>query len=193
MSLDLEKHGYTPSVFHVLFPIFGVAYHTQLKTVHNKKQHLIFHIVQIAVFVGFLGVILATWAGLDLLIATGTSLILVPIVSIIYSYTIFHMKCMATGRMANNAQDGENEGPNNRQRLADAADLDERQEVAIREFQERHQNVQVNFDRQNFGGGLVEAGQELVDFEGDPRQQNLPNNNLQQNESYEASADAAPQ
>ena len=147
MSLDLEKHGYTPSVFHVLFPIFGVAYHTQLQTVHNKKQHLIFHILQIAVFIGFLGVILATWAGLDLLIATGASLILVPIVSIIYSYTIFHMKCMATGRMARNAQDGENEDPNNRQRLADAADLDERQEVAIREFQERHQNVQVNFDR----------------------------------------------
>jgi len=26
-SLDLEKHGYTPSIFHALFPIFGLAYH----------------------------------------------------------------------------------------------------------------------------------------------------------------------
>ena len=25
--LDLEKHGYTPSIFHALFPLFGMAYH----------------------------------------------------------------------------------------------------------------------------------------------------------------------
>lgn len=26
-KLDLEKHGYTPNVFHILFPIFGISYH----------------------------------------------------------------------------------------------------------------------------------------------------------------------
>ena len=41
------------------------------------------------------------------------------------------MKCMARGRRA---LDHENEDPNQRRRMADAADLDERQEVIIREF-----------------------------------------------------------
>ena len=34
----------------------------------------------------------------------------------------------------------------------------------------RYQNVQVEFDRRNFGLGLAEAGQELVDFNGDDPQ-----------------------
>ena len=92
------------------------------------------------------------------MITTGTCLIVVPIVSIIYSYTIFNMKCMASGRSAGNNGNMNNDDPNNRRRHADAADLDERQEVAIREFQERHQNVQVNFDNRMFGLGLAEAG-----------------------------------
>ena len=31
----------------------------------------------------------------------------------------------------------------------------------------RYQNMQVDFDNRNFGLGLAEAGQELVDFNGD--------------------------
>ena len=44
------------------------------------------------------------------------------------------MKCMAAGINPRNAAAEGNEDPSNRRRLADAADLDERQEVAIREF-----------------------------------------------------------
>ena len=104
---------------------------------HNKKEHIVFCVLKLIVFTGFLTIILYTWASQDLtlLIMTGTCLIVVPIVSIIYSYTIFNMKCMASGRGNNANLNGAD--PNNRRRHADAADLDERQEVAIREFQER--------------------------------------------------------
>ena len=91
------------------------------------------------------------------------------------------MKCMARGRTA---LDPENEDPNQRRRMADAADLDERQEVIIREFQERHQNVQENFDRQNFELGLAEAGEDLVNFNGEiEHHQDNNNDNWQQEQA----------
>ena len=83
--------------------------------------------LKIVFFAGFLALIVYTWATQDtpFLIITGVNLIIVPILSIIYSYMIFNMKCMATtntnrvrGRNANGGRLG---GP----RLADAADLDE--------------------------------------------------------------------
>ena len=158
-----EEHVYTPSIFHCLFPLFGLAYHQQLGIVHNKKEHIVFFVLKLAIFAGFLVIIFYTWASqqMTMLITTGTCLIIIPIVSIIYSYTIFNMKCMASGRDgANNAN--LNQGGH----AADAAELDPRQEVVIREFQERHQNVQANFDNQMFGLGLAEAGEELVEFDG---------------------------
>ena len=151
-------------MFHVLFPLFGLLYHYQLSVVHNKREHVVMFVLKAALFIGFLVVIFWTWASQDLslLITTGTCLIVVPIVAIIYSYTIFNMKCMARGRAAGRNADVAEGDQNNRRRQADAADLDERQEVVIREFQERRQNVQENFDRDNFGGGLAEAGQDLA-------------------------------
>ena len=68
--------------------------------------------------------IFSTWASQDmtLLISTGTCLIVVPIVAIIYSYMIFNMKCMASGRGNENVNNGGENGAENR---ADAADLNE--------------------------------------------------------------------
>ena len=61
-GLDLEKHGYTPNIFHCLFPVFGLAYHQQLRIVHNKKEHIVFFVLKLIVFTGFLTIILYTWA-----------------------------------------------------------------------------------------------------------------------------------
>ena len=133
-------------------------YHHQLRLVHNKREYVFFFIAKTGIFIGFLFIVLYTWVSQaqNFLIATGISLIVAPIASIVYSYAIFNMKCMSAGRYQPNAN--EQEGEQGRRRYADAADLDERQEVAIREFQVRYQNVQVDFDNRNFALGLAEAG-----------------------------------
>jgi len=106
--------------------------------VHNKRELKVFFYLKVAFFAGFLAIILYTWAtqSLGFLITTAISLILAPILAIIYSYSVFNVKCMSINR--NPVQQAHNNLARNDGRLADAADLNERQEVAIREFQERH-------------------------------------------------------
>ena len=114
-----------------------MLYHWQLRVVHNKREYIFFFLAKTAIFAGFLFIVLYTWAtqATNFLVATGISLIFAPIASIVYSYAIFNMKCMSAGRFQPNANEQEGgEGRNARRRQADAADLDERQEVAIREF-----------------------------------------------------------
>lgn len=87
-----------------------------------------FIVLKLLIFGGFLYVVFFTWASqeLDMLIALATSLILVPIIAIIYSYSIFNIQYMARRRSNDeNQREGQNED-NNGRRLGDAADLDER-------------------------------------------------------------------
>lgn len=94
---------------------------------HNKAEVKALFIIKFVTFALFLGVLIYTWISQETpwLIATGICLIIVPILAIIYSYTIFNMKCM-TKRRVGNRNANANPDENNRRRMADAAELDER-------------------------------------------------------------------
>lgn len=151
-----------------MFPVFGMIYHEQLKYVHNKKELRTFFVLKTLVFVAFILLACYTWITQTELFQSVTciSLMAIPAISIIYSYIIFNAKCMTVNQFSRQQAAGVNAANGNQpgRRMADAAELDERQEVAIREFQERRQNMQVNFDNRNFRLGLAEAGQDLVEM-----------------------------
>ena len=90
-------------------------------------------------------------------IMIGFCLLLIPGISIIYTYALFNVKCMSGNRVgliaATNARDEEeDENP------PDQGVNIFNQEQALREYERRRTNAQVRFDNQNFAGGLVEAG-----------------------------------
>ena len=70
-----------------------------------------FIIFKTFVFIGFLFIIFYTAATQDMtfIITTGVSLILVPIISMIYTYTLFNMPCMALRRQNNQANQNVNQ------------------------------------------------------------------------------------
>ena len=82
--------------------------------VHNKREYIVFFVAKTLLFTAFLFIAIYTYATQSQLfqIITGISLIIAPIASIIYSYMIFNMKCMAMGheRPENEAEGNNNNG-----------------------------------------------------------------------------------
>ena len=106
-KIDNESE-YTINILHVLFPFFGMFYHYMLRMVHNKREFVVFFVAKTVLFLAFLFIALYTWVSQhhSFQVATGVTLIVAPIASIIYSYMIFNMKCMATGRQRPEDADG---------------------------------------------------------------------------------------
>ena len=90
-----------------------------------------------------------------------------PGILIVYTYALFNVKCMSGSRVgiigATNRREGEGEEENGPQ--AQQVNIFN-QEQALIDFQINQNNAQVRFDNANFAGGLVEAGQEVVEYDG---------------------------
>ena len=50
------------NVLHVLFPLFGMLYHYQLRMVHNKREYIVFFVAKTLLFTAFLFIAIYTYA-----------------------------------------------------------------------------------------------------------------------------------
>ena len=99
-SLDIETYGYTPSIFHLGLPIAVFTYHYQLKHIEQKFEHPLLVYIKIGLCFIFSAIILTTFAVQTLFfkIMTGVSLLVAPVLLIIYTYGIFNIACMSGNR-----------------------------------------------------------------------------------------------
>ena len=91
-------------MFHYLLPFACVVYHKFMSTAYVKTEMSVFFNLKLLVFVGFLGILILGWVRKGSLINQIVLLsnMIVPVISIIYTYSFFQMKCMAGRRIGDN-------------------------------------------------------------------------------------------
>jgi len=107
-----------------MLPLSIFLYHGIIRDAFNRSELLLFQNTKIVVLILYLSTLIATWiTQYENLIAVSSLLkVVVPILALIYTYSILNMKCMSERRVgdsdtealeAQNNRNGENDYPVN--------------------------------------------------------------------------------